>query len=136
MPSAKKKLTKQQERAKKKKELEKRANELWKRICQVRWDDKCEICMSRDRLQVHHYIPKSKSNYLRYDYMNGVILCLSCHFRFHNSHNPDDIRELCDRIRKQRGTYWCHYIDKNKKERVKTNQKWLEGEIAKLEDGK
>jgi len=43
---------------------------------------KCEVCGARAEV-MHHFIEKSKSNYLRYVDINLIPLCRRCHFRHH-----------------------------------------------------
>ena len=44
---------------------------------------RCEVCGARAEL-VHHFIEKSKSNYLRFVDINLIPLCKRCHFKHHN----------------------------------------------------
>jgi len=39
----------------------------------------CEVCGSTYKTVFHHNVPKSRSKALRYDKMNGTVLCPSCH---------------------------------------------------------
>ena len=44
---------------------------------------KCFVC-GKETSCGHHYIPKSRSLYLRWDLDNIIPLCVSCHFNHHN----------------------------------------------------
>jgi len=122
---------------KKKKRLAKECGNLWKYACHKKWGGECIICGHSDQTTFHHYIPKSRSLSLRYDIMNGVPLCnMKCHYKIHHSGTPDEVREICDTIRKKRGKEWCEYID-NAKKQDNTGLNtiaWLEEQKAKLND--
>ena len=45
------------------------------------WHDECAICGSRDFLEFHHIIPKSKGG--SDDYDNIILLCVHCHGAVH-----------------------------------------------------
>jgi 5-methylcytosine-specific restriction endonuclease McrA len=45
---------------------------------------KCEVCGAPADL-MHHFIEKSRSNYLRFNEINLVPLCKKCHFKHHNT---------------------------------------------------
>ena len=51
------------------------------------WHDECAICGSRDFLEFHHIIPKSKGG--SDDYDNLILLCARCHAGIHKrTYNP------------------------------------------------
>ena len=51
------------------------------------WNDECAICGSRDFLEFHHIIPKSKGG--SDDYDNIIVLCACCHAGIHErAFNP------------------------------------------------
>lgn len=93
-----------------KKELDKIAIDLWKEKAISVWGNRCNVCLAIAQ-QIHHYIPRSKSSLLKHDVQNAVPICRKCHFLIHNSHNPDKINEIYERIRATRGESWCIYID-------------------------
>lgn len=39
----------------------------------------CQMCKSKQRLNVHHIIKWSSASSLRYDVSNGITLCSFCH---------------------------------------------------------
>jgi len=122
---------------KKKNNLDKECNTLWKLACYKMWGDECIICGHTDQTTYHHYIPKGRSIRLKYDVINGVPICnMKAHYKLHHSGTPDEVREICDTIREKRGEAWCKYIDK---ERVKDNTSlytlsWLEAQRDKLKE--
>lgn len=51
------------------------------------WHDECAICGSREFLEFHHIIPKSKGG--SDDYDNIIVLCACCHANIHErAFNP------------------------------------------------
>lgn len=51
------------------------------------WHNECAICGSRDFLEFHHIIPKSKGG--SDDYDNIIVLCACCHAVIHErAYNP------------------------------------------------
>ena len=100
---------------KKKTKLSKECIELWKQCCYKAWGDSCIICGRTDQTTYHHYIPRSRSTLLKYDVLNGVPICnMKAHYKLHHNGTPDEVREICDTIRRKRGKKWCAYIDKFK----------------------
>lgn len=61
----------------------------------------CAMCGAGKKLEVHHVVPYSKSEALRYDQTNLITLCRECHFRFGHGRNwhksNPDIRNLCEK---------------------------------------
>jgi len=117
----------------KKASLSKTANELWKYACVKKWGQICEGC-GKPAIQIHHYIPKSRNGLLRFCVENGVLLCKSCHYIIHHTHNPPDAYRIIERIRKGRGKRWCEYIDKHEKIHGTSFRtiKWLNEQIENL----
>lgn len=56
---------------------------LWSKLVRKRADFKCEWCGAPAR-DAHHMVARRRSAYLRHRIENGVALCASCHFNFHN----------------------------------------------------
>lgn len=50
----------------------------------VRSRGRCEMCGSKNNLQDHHVVEKSRSTYLRYDLENSLCLCMGCHMKWHH----------------------------------------------------
>lgn len=65
----------------KKTRLKKKMDKMVQRIC-VSNNPICFVC-GKPTKECHHYIPKSQSLNLRYDFRNLIPLCKSCHFRHH-----------------------------------------------------
>jgi len=113
------------------KKTESQAKELWKEASRIKWGERCVIC-SEPAAHMHHFVPKSRSRILKFDIKNAVPLCQKHHYKIHFSPEPDEIRDLCCKIREARGKKWCAYIDKMRKEICKYNKGWILGEIKKL----
>ena len=108
-----------------KKKLHKELKTLWIECCEKKWGTRCLVCDEWIRA-FHHYIPTSKSLFLKYSVENGVPLCIKHHYLIHFSHNPEETRRLCEVIRKKRGKEWVAYIEKHKRTPAKNSIWWLE----------
>jgi len=58
--------------------------EIWRQDIFSKKGKVCEICLSEDRLHVHHIKGFHKFPELRFDPENGQVLCISCHMKLHN----------------------------------------------------
>lgn len=89
----KKKISSQQKKAK----LRKKADKLLQTVGRKLYEEKgCLICGGKYSC-LHHYVPKKRSNALRYDWLNLIPICASCHFSHHSSFDPrphDEIRRI------------------------------------------
>ena len=121
----------------KKHKIAKECENLWKRCCMKAWGDSCIFCGRNDQTTYHHYIPRSRSILLKYDPINGVPMCnMREHYKIHHSGTPDEVRELCEEIRRKRGKKWCKYIDSAKAQDNKGlfTLKWITEQRQKLLD--
>jgi hypothetical protein len=66
---------------------------------------KCEVCGAPADL-MHHFIEKSRSNYLRFNEINLVPLCKKCHFKHHNTGDAT----IHATIIQKRGLGWLNKI--------------------------
>jgi len=66
---------------------------------------KCEVCGAPAEL-VHHFIEKSKSNYLRFNGINLIPICRKCHFKHHNAGDAT----IHAKIIQKRGQEWLNKI--------------------------
>ena len=89
---------------------------------------KCLLC-TRPQQVMHHFIPKSVSSRLRYDWDNLIPLCNGCHNRLHQSGDPE--YEL--RIREIRGKKWHESLRKRRDEYQKVNKGYYETVYAELQ---
>ena len=114
-----------------KENLSKWCNDLWKKLSIDKWGNYCSVC-GAEVVSVHHFIPKSKSNFLRYDVANGVPICRKCHWTVHFEKDPLKRRAVEDKIMGNRGADWIDYISFHKNIRVKKNLKWFKDTYNRL----
>ena len=59
---------------------------------------------------------------------------MRAHYKLHHNGTPDEVREICDTIRRKRGKKWCAYIDEKKMihESSFYTLGWLEEQKIKL----
>lgn len=51
-------------------------------------NDYCLVCGGEYNC-LHHYITKGASFYLRYDFRNLIPVCVGCHFKIHQTNDPN-----------------------------------------------
>jgi 5-methylcytosine-specific restriction endonuclease McrA len=89
-----------------------KADTAFSKACFRKWGDKCLVC-GKEATQVHHFVPKSISAYLRYNVLNGITLCYYCHIiRIHRQGDP----LVYEAIIKKRGQAWFKKLKKLKVE--------------------
>lgn len=76
----------------------------------------CLLCGKYTQV-AHHFIRKSVSSKLRYEFDNLIPLCNGCHFRLHHV----DEGGYVGRIIKIKGQDWFNSIEKTKREYTKHN---------------
>ena len=111
------------------KKLEKKLEELWKQAVKKKWGNWCSICSSSANLHVHHFVHRSKSNNLRYDVENGVVLCARDHLSLHNGQEAI----MAVLIARKRGDKWWKYIEKQKNIFIRKNLGWYEDTLNNLQ---
>lgn len=107
--------------------LRSEADKLWYEAILKMANYKCEVC-GKKAIQAHHFVPKSLSNALRFQLINGVALCIQCHFSHHHRGDPKIHAEII----KKRGKRWLNKVEKIRKETIKTSLKWYEEQIERL----
>jgi len=88
---------------------------------------KC-LCCGKPSTVAHHFIRKSKSNYLRYAVKNCIPLCIKCHYEIHSWREG----ELSGLITLRKGEKWLKNLIKDKNKLVSTTLKWYEGKLKLL----
>jgi len=83
--------------------------------------EKCLICIKPAELQ-HHFILKSMCNRLRYEKINLIPLCKSCHFRAHFGNS----NFIGGQIVYIKGKKWLDKIRRLEKEHISLTRKYLE----------
>lgn len=86
------------------------------------------LCCGQPSTVAHHFIRKSKSNYLRYSVKNCIPLCQKCHYELHSWRDG----ELSGLIVLRKGEKWYKDIVKDKNKLVSTNLAWYESKIKVL----
>ena len=94
----------------------------------------CEACGNPTQV-AHHWIEKSRSNYLRYDLRNLIALCQSCHTKIHNLFgssvtNSLDVAEI---IIAKRGKKWRKQLDKDSAVLIKKDVYWAMEQLERLQ---
>jgi 5-methylcytosine-specific restriction endonuclease McrA len=84
--------------------IEKKDKDLigWRAKGYLKWGTKCEVCDSKDKLQGHHFFSYKRHKALRYDVLNFVPLCKSCHFKLERTKDLD----IAYQIIIKRGLAW------------------------------
>ena len=93
----------------------------------------CEACKRKNEVG-HHWIEKSRSANLRYDFRNIIPLCNSCHAKIHNVFGNSVVGglDVAQAIIKKRGKKWKERMDIDGKKIIKVNREYYEGIIKKL----
>lgn len=86
----------------------KQADKLLQEIGRIKYS-RCEAC-GRLMSCAHHYYKKSSAGNLRYNWLNLIPICQSCHFLHHNG-NPD----IQNNINKNKGEKWLKELQEAKK---------------------
>lgn len=76
----------------------------------------------------HHYIPKSQSNYLRFDFNNGIALTNKEHCRHHLSGDPS----IVSTIVLNKGKEWVEELQRKRQIICKNNKIHLEEVFKEL----
>jgi hypothetical protein len=90
--------------------LRNKCNRLLQEIGRLVYD-RCLVC-GGEYSCLHHYVYKSQSEALRYDWRNCVPICVSCHFKIHNAKN--DV--IPGRIAVILGNNWINDLEERRKE--------------------
>ncbi len=94
----------------------------WVRL-KYKW---CLVC-GEDLYAGHHYIPKARSNALRYYLGNIIPICRNCHSRIHSQ--PWLVNPIIDF---QKGSEWYDDLMRAKQEPIKENKYWYQEKIDHL----
>lgn len=86
----------------------------------------CEVC-SRPFDLMHHFIPKSQSARLRFEDTNLVPLCHGCHFRLHNTGDPN----IEATILKFRGWKWYDNLKLLRRKSIQLDRPYLDKQLTK-----
>lgn len=104
------------------------ADRLFQEVCLKR-NPYCEAC-GKQATQIHHFVPRSLSNNLRYDLNNGISLCKGCHHKHHAAGDP----AIYEAITRNKSKEWFKYIREQRDKPVKVSLQWYEEQINKLKE--
>ena len=105
--------------------LRKTADSLFSKVILAR-DRYCLIC-GLFAYDAHHIIPRSLSEYLRYDTLNGVGLCRNDHIKIEDR-NPFTLEILSKKLGEER----INYLTMRRRDMVVLNVSYLEESIERL----
>ena len=88
---------------------------------------RCLLCGERTEV-AHHFVHKSKSTRLRYEFSNLIPLCHKCHIRLHHNESYE-----AGRIILIKGIAWLKKINKMKQEFVKADWVWYQKQLKRLQ---
>ena len=110
------------------KKADKLLTPLMRKVC-----PKCEAC-GNDMQVAHHWIEKSRSNYLRYDPRNLISLCHSCHTKIHNKfgNSVTGCLDVADIIIQKRGKKWKKQLEKDSAKIIKKDVLWATEQYERL----
>jgi hypothetical protein len=94
----------------------------------------CEACNQQTQV-AHHFIEKSRSNYLRYDIENNLIaLCNPCHAKIHNRFGASVVGTLdvTDILRNKRGEEWYNNLRLSAQKTIKKDIIWYRANYERL----
>ena len=90
----------------------------------------CMVCGGRYSC-LHHFVMKSQSNRLRYDWDNSIPVCVNCHSSIHV--NMNDL--TAGKIALKKGKAWVEKMEQQKKDGLKFTKQFLLAKIEELEKG-
>ena len=95
----------------------------------------CEVC-GQETTVGHHWIENSRSNNLRYNPENLIGLCQSCHYKIHNRNGTMIMtsHDIVDDIIQKRGKDWKELMDLEGRKIIKTDVKWYEDNLQRLNE--
>ena len=120
-----KKKKKKDKRTQLKRELDKLIQQIY-----VRKYPYCVVCNNKTD-EMHHFIPKSRSLYLRYDKRNLIPLCKRCHCLHHVSGDVN----IHATILKKKGWKWYESINRDRYKVIKDTLENLRAIEEKLKGG-
>lgn len=118
-------MTTQQKKSKLRRELDKKVQEIGK----ARFP-RCLVC-GQPTSEMHHYIPKSQSLYLRWDFRNLIPLCRGCHWAHHKKGDP----RIAQVILQKKGNDWADELEIDRRKTFKNNLKDLKAKREEIKRG-
>lgn len=95
----------------------------------------CEGC-GAPTICGHHFIEKSRSNYLRFKPINFIGVCNSCHTKIHNrfGNSVSGCIDIVDTIREKRGEDWYKEIRSLEHKSIKADIIFWQKEVDNLKE--
>jgi len=90
--------------------------------------DKCLVC-GGEYSCLHHFVLKSQSFTLRYNFSNGIPVCQSCHFSIHQGQN--DL--IVGQIIRIMGMDWFNKLEEAKKKTTPDTLEHIRGVVEVLQ---
>jgi len=91
------------------KKLKHQADLLFYKLTCIR-HPQCLVCETNKSQTAHHFIYKSQSKTLRYDFRNAIPICNICHCKHHQAGDP----RIVDTIIRKNGVEWANELYKIK----------------------
>lgn len=110
--------------------LKKKADKLMQEVLVSKYPS-CLVCKGKTFCG-HHFVPKSQSNTLRYDFFNLVPLCKKCHARHHLSEDPAIVVAIVEEY----GRDWVLDLLSRRKNKQSMTKKYLNSIIDVWEEFK
>lgn len=96
-------------------------------VCLLNGDPDNPNC-TYDTQVAHHHVHKASSSRLRYYIPNLIPLCNHCHLMLHHNESY-----WASKIVNIRGKEWFNDLELKKREIIKTNKAYYEGELERLQ---
>jgi ssDNA-binding Zn-finger/Zn-ribbon topoisomerase 1 len=119
------------------KRLRNRAYKLWRECVLIRWGYKCVGCGEKKLPNCHHIVPKIFAS-LRYDPINGIVVCPKCH-KFDNRFSAHKnllwfAVLLVSKLAAGEIKYLIRKMTAEGRVKIEPTVEYYEGEIKKLEE--
>jgi len=119
--------------------LRNKAYKLWRQAILTKWDSQCVFCGDTVLPNAHHIVPKVFAS-LRYDSINGIILCPRNH-KFNDRFSAHKnslwfVALLVSRMPKGELKYLMRMMNKEGRNKLTIDVNYYEEAIRKLEDEK
>jgi hypothetical protein len=96
---------------------------------------RCEACGQETQV-AHHFIEKSHSAKLRYDFGNLIALCHSCHAKIHNrfGNSISGSLDVANIIIGKRGEIWYETLKRVGREQIRVNIGYYKEKLVELKN--
>lgn len=105
-----------------------KADKLYQEVGKLK-NKSCLICGGEYNC-LHHFFTKGSSSALRYDFENGIPICVSCHIKIHKRQDPSMIATILEK----KGEDWYKKLNQKRWKPFKANIGNYKQIIEKLEN--